>query len=193
MNSDATMWASTSAVTHDPSLLRKADPGMTLADTSLDNFHETATAQRSDELARAYVHAINAADDAALDTGLAPTFLSYAYGGVRSRTATKKYYESLRNSFSDLQLQVHENIGVLAENDMVALRTIITGNHTGDYAGVTATGRQIQTSAGRPTVGPTSAMVGQSDEAPCQMDWPSKPMWWPRTTASRRSACGTEQ
>ncbi len=120
---------------------------MTLADTSLDNFHETATAQRSDELARAYVHAINAADDAALDTVLARTFLSYAYDGVRSRTATKKYYESLRNSFSDLQLQVHENIGVLAENDMVALRTIITGTHTGDYAGVTATGRQIQTSA----------------------------------------------
>ena len=120
---------------------------MTLADTSLDNFHETATAQRSDELARAYVHAINAADDAALDTVLARTFLSYAYDGVRSRTATKKYYESLRNSFSDLQLQVHENIGVLAENDMVALRTIITGTHTGDYAGVTPTGRQIQTSA----------------------------------------------
>ena len=120
---------------------------MTLADTSLDNFHETATAQRSDELARAYVHAINAADAAALDTVLARTFLSYAYDGVRSRTATKKYYESLRNSFSDLQLQVHENIGVLAENDMVALRTIITGTHTGDYAGVTATGRQIQTSA----------------------------------------------
>ncbi len=120
---------------------------MTLADTSLDNFHETATAQRSDELARAYVHAINAADDAALDTVLARTFLSYAYDGVRSRTATKKYYESLRNSFSDLQLQVHENIGVLVENDMVALRTIITGTHTGDYAGVTATGRQIQTSA----------------------------------------------
>ena len=120
---------------------------MTLADTSLDNFHETATAQRSDELARAYVHAINAADDAALDTVLARTFLSYAYDGVRSRTATKKYYESLRNSFSDLQLQVHENIGVLVENDMVALRTIITGTHTGDYAGAPATGNSIQTSA----------------------------------------------
>ena len=78
---------------------------------------------------------------------MARTFLSYAHDGVRSRTATKKYYESLRDSFSDLQLEVHENIGVLVENDMVALRTIITGTHTGDYAGVTATGRQIQTSA----------------------------------------------
>jgi predicted ester cyclase len=120
---------------------------MIMAYTSLDNFHETATAQRSDELARAYVHAVNTADDAALDTVLARTFLTYAYDGVRSRTATKKYYESLRNSFSDLQLQVHDNVGVLVENDLIALRTIITGTHTGDYAGVAATGKQIQTSA----------------------------------------------
>jgi len=120
---------------------------MIMARTSLDNFHETATAQRSDELARAYIHAVNTADDAALDTVLARTFLTYAYDGVRSGTATKKYYESLRNSFSDLQLQVHENVGVLVENDLIALRTIITGTHTGDYAGVAATGKQIQTSA----------------------------------------------
>jgi predicted ester cyclase len=78
---------------------------------------------------------------------LARTFLSYSYDGVRSRTAMKKYYASLRNSFSDLRLQVHENIGVLVENDLVALRTIITGMHSGDYAGVAATDRQIQTSA----------------------------------------------
>jgi predicted ester cyclase len=44
-------------------------------------------------------------------------------------------------------LQVDENIGVLVENDMIALRTIITGTHTGDHAGVTATGRPIRTSA----------------------------------------------
>lgn len=120
---------------------------MTIPHTSLDNFHATATAQRFDELARAYVRAVNAADDAALDTVLARTFLSYSYDGVRSRTATKKYYASLRDSFADLRLQVHENVGVLVENDLVALRTIITGTHSGDYAGVPATGRPIQTSA----------------------------------------------
>jgi len=120
---------------------------MTLAHTSLDNFHVKSTGQRFDELARAYVDAINAADDGALDTVLARTFLSYACDGVRSRTATKKYYESLRNSFSNLHFQVHENVGVLVEDDMVALRTIITGTHTGEYAGVPATGKQIHTSA----------------------------------------------
>lgn len=58
---------------------------MRLQRTSLDNFHATARAQRADELARAYVDAV-----------LARTFLSYAHEGVRSRTATKKYYAGLR-------------------------------------------------------------------------------------------------
>ena len=42
---------------------------------------------------------------------------------------------------------MHENIGVLVEGDLVALRTIITGTHTGHYADVAPTGSQIQTSA----------------------------------------------
>jgi predicted ester cyclase len=119
---------------------------MNIPGTSLDNFHATASAQRADELARAYVDAVNAGDDAALDAVLARTFLSYSREGVRSRTATKQYYDDLRKTFSDLHFQVHENVGVLVENDLVALRTIVTGVHTGDYAGVPATGKQIQTS-----------------------------------------------
>jgi predicted SnoaL-like aldol condensation-catalyzing enzyme len=42
---------------------------------------------------------------------------------------------------------VHENVGVVVEGDLVALRTIITGTHTGDYAAVAPTGSAIQTSA----------------------------------------------
>ena len=42
---------------------------------------------------------------------------------------------------------MHENIGVLVDGDLVALRTIITGTHTGDYAGVAPTGSPVQTSA----------------------------------------------
>jgi hypothetical protein len=98
---------------------------MSIRGTSLDNFHPTARAQRVYELARAYVDAVNAGDDAALESVLARTFLSYAHDGVRSRTATKKYYAGLRTSFSDLHCQVRENVGVLVENDLVALRTIV--------------------------------------------------------------------
>jgi predicted ester cyclase len=114
--------------------------------TSLDGFHQTKTAQAFDELTRAFIDAINTQNGALSDEVLARNFLSYAFDGVRSRTETQKHFAALRNSFADLHFGVHENVGVLVENDLVALRTIVTGTHTGDYAGVGATGKQIQTS-----------------------------------------------
>jgi predicted ester cyclase len=118
----------------------------TLPRTSLDGFHTTDTAQRSDELARAFVTAIDRQDTAALDRVLARNFQSYGRDGLRSRTGFKRYYGDLHHAFSDLSFQVHENVGVLVENDLIALRTIMTGNHTGEYLGVAATNESIQTS-----------------------------------------------
>src|SRR5271168_3978906 len=114
--------------------------------TSLEGFHQTKTAQAFDELARAFADAINTQDSSRFDEVLARNFLSYTFDGALSRTRTKKYFAALRNSFADLHFEVHENIGVLVEDDLIALRTIVTGTHTGDYDGVPTTGRQIQTS-----------------------------------------------
>jgi predicted ester cyclase len=119
----------------------------TTALTSQDGFHATSAAQRVDELARALFDAVNAGDPARTDAILARSFLSYDVHGTRSRTGLKRYHSDLRRSFPDLRFGVHENIGVLVEGDLVALRTIITGTHTGDYAGLAPTGRAIQTSA----------------------------------------------
>jgi len=115
--------------------------------TSLDGFHATPTAQRADALARALFDAVNADDPARTDAVLARSFLSYDAHGTRSRTGLRRYHSDLRRSFPDIRFQVHENIGVLVEGDLVALRTIITGTHTGHYAGVAPTGRPVQTSA----------------------------------------------
>jgi hypothetical protein len=115
--------------------------------TSLDGFHATSAAQRVDELARALFDAVNAGDPARTDAVLARSFLSYDVHGTRSRTGLKRYHSDLRRSFADLRFEVHENVGVLVEGDLVALRTIITGTHTGDYAGLAPTGRPVQTSA----------------------------------------------
>ena len=41
---------------------------------------------------------------------------------------------------------MHENVGVIVENDMVALRTLLTGTHGGVYGGVPATGKPVDTS-----------------------------------------------
>src|SRR5580693_489050 len=115
--------------------------------TSQDGFHTTASAQRSDELVRAFFAAVNDDDDERIDSTAARSFLSYDVHGTRSRTGFKRYVSELHRSFSELRLQVHENIGVLVDGDLVALRTIVTGIHTGDYAGVAPTGSPIQTSA----------------------------------------------
>ena len=114
--------------------------------TSLDSFHATSTAQRADELVRAFFGAVNADEQPQIDELVDRGFLSYDLYGTRSRTGLKHYYSNLRRSFSELRFEVHENVGVLAEGDLVALRTIITGTHTGDYAGVAQTGNRIQTS-----------------------------------------------
>lgn len=114
--------------------------------TSLDGFHATETAQRADELVRRFFDMINAADWARFDDVLARIFRSYAVDGMRTRTGAKAYYADLRRSFSDLRFEVHENVGVLVEEDRIALRTIVTGKHTGDYASVPPTEKTIQTS-----------------------------------------------
>lgn len=114
--------------------------------TSLDGFHVSDTAQRADRMARAFVAAIDAGDDAALDRVLARNFQSYGRDGLLSRTGLKRYIAGLHRSFSGLSLQVHENVGVLVENDLVALRTIMTGTHSGDYLGVAPTNQAIHTS-----------------------------------------------
>src|SRR6185437_6260719 len=115
--------------------------------TSLDGFHATAAAQRADELARTLFDAVNDDNHARIDPVLARSFLSYDVHGTRSRTGFKRRVSELHRSFSELRLQVHENIGVLVDGDLVALRTIITGTHTGDYADVAPTGNPVQTSA----------------------------------------------
>jgi predicted ester cyclase len=115
--------------------------------TSLDGFHAARSAQSADELVRAYFDAVNVEDTASIDKLLARSFLSYDVRGMRSRTGLKRYQAELRSSFSDLRFDVHENIGVLVEDDLVGLRTIITGTHRGEYVGVAATGNTIQTSA----------------------------------------------
>src|SRR5712675_911979 len=104
--------------------------------TSLDGFHATAAAQRKDELVRAFFDAVNADDQARVDKLLDRGFLSYDVHGTRTRTGLKRYLADLRRSFSDLRFDVHENVGVLVQGDLVALRTVITGMHTGEYAGV---------------------------------------------------------
>src|SRR6201985_3938166 len=88
---------------------------------SLDVSHATATAQRADELARTLFEAVNDDDHARIDAILARSFLSYDLHGTRSRTGFKRYVSELHRSFSGLRLEVHEQVCVLVERELVAL------------------------------------------------------------------------
>jgi hypothetical protein len=70
-------------------------------------------------------------------------------------------------SFSELRFEVHENVGVFVEGELVALRTIISGTHAGDYVGTAAAGSPIQTgrrtSSGSATT--SSSSTGRSSTA----------------------------
>jgi len=72
---------------------------------SPDGFHATPTAQRADELARAFFDAVNAGDAARADAVLARSFLSYDVHGTRSRTGLRRYHSDLRRSFPDLRFE----------------------------------------------------------------------------------------
>jgi hypothetical protein len=68
--------------------------------TSLDGFHATASAQRSDELVRAFFAAVNDDNEERIDAIAARSFLSYDIHGTRSRTGFKRYVSGLHESFS---------------------------------------------------------------------------------------------
>ena len=80
--------------------------------TSLDGFHATPSAQRSDELVRAFFAAVNGDDYERIDAAAARSFLSYDLHGTRSRTGFKRYVSDLHQSFSGLRFEVHESTQV---------------------------------------------------------------------------------
>jgi hypothetical protein len=73
--------------------------------TSLDGFHATPTAQRADELTRAFFDAVNGDDPARTDAVLARSFLPYYVHSTRSRTGLRRYHSDLRRSFPDLRFE----------------------------------------------------------------------------------------
>ncbi|MEV0637653.1 ester cyclase [Streptomyces sp. NPDC050619] len=112
--------------------------------TSLDGFHLTWENQQADVLVREYFQALNEGTDDDVDRLLAPTFESHRRTGTTGRNGEKNRLLTLRAAFPDLSYEVHENVGVVVEGDMVALRTYVSGTHEGPYAGHDPTGRSFR-------------------------------------------------
>ena len=112
--------------------------------TSLDGFHLTWEQQQADLLVREFMSAINEGAVGEFDRLLAPTFESHRRSGSSGRNGEKNRLLALRTAFPDLRYEVHENVGVLVDGDLLALRTIITGTQDGPYAGHAPTGKRFR-------------------------------------------------
>jgi len=60
---------------------------------------------------------------------------------VRGPAALKLFINNFRKSISDLRIDIDD---ILAENDEVMVRGVLTGTHTGDGLGVPASGTPIR-------------------------------------------------
>lgn len=112
--------------------------------TSLDGFHLTWENQQADLLAREFFGALNAAAVDELDRLVAPTYESHRRTGSTGRNGEKNRLRSLRASFPDLTYEVHENVGVIVDDHLLALRTYISGTHEGPFAGHGPTGKRFR-------------------------------------------------
>ena len=99
---------------------------------------------RNAELGRRYFQEVwNGGNVAALDELLAPTYVNHTPStpdpppGPRG---LKPIVLAIRQAFPDLHYEIRD---VIATEDAVVIRTVMTGTHRGDLFGVRATGRRV--------------------------------------------------
>ena len=94
--------------------------------------------QRNKAVSRSYLEAIsNARDFAAAECHFAPGVTFNGSGDVRAQIMRQL---NLRQGFPDLRLTIEDQI---AEDDRVVTRVTFHGTHSGEFAGVAATGRPV--------------------------------------------------
>lgn len=98
----------------------------------------TDLAANKDLVRRFYAEAINDRDLGAVDRLLAEDFTHD--GERRGRDGQRVAVAAFLDAFEDLR---NEILLILAEDDLVAAHQRWTGTHTGDFAGVAATGRAV--------------------------------------------------
>ncbi len=95
-------------------------------------------------IARQYFKAFVANDHAWMDEHISEGFVRNDPGldfEVRGPEGVKKLGEVLLGAFSDMQLDVQDEV---AEGDKVLMRLILRAKHAGEFAGVPATNKNVE-------------------------------------------------
>ncbi len=79
-----------------------------------------------------------------IDEIFAPDFVEHSFppsmGLAPGREGIRQYISMVRTGFPDVDLKVHQ---IISEDDMVAVRNVGRGTHTGEFMGIPPTGNQV--------------------------------------------------
>ncbi len=100
------------------------------------------TTETNKALTRQFMErAFNEGDLTIVDEALAPEGIDHQEPlGTNFATHLKAVITMLRTAFPDLHFEIHD---MLAEGELVAFRSTMTGTHRGPFQGLLPTGRQI--------------------------------------------------
>jgi steroid delta-isomerase-like uncharacterized protein len=95
-------------------------------------------------LYRRYLEILNARRPDMLDEVVSPDFVGHdlPHGFLAGREGLKQYRSMLDHAFPDFEAVLQD---IVAEDDRVAARVRMHGHHRGEFAGVAATGRLVNT------------------------------------------------
>jgi len=102
------------------------------------------TTEDNKALMRRLLETSVASDQTALKELLAPDFVAHLPSGPANREVFLQHNAVFNMAFSGVQLTVKD---LIAEGDKVVARTTWRGTHTGDFQGLSPTGKQIAISA----------------------------------------------
>ncbi|MET4291179.1 putative ester cyclase [Bradyrhizobium sp. LB8.2] len=95
-------------------------------------------------LVRRFFTAVESGDFHVFDEIVAQDYNDHRVGQGRGRVTLKQYFAGLHSAFADLKLQIST---MVAEGDKAAVLSAVRGTHKGDFAGLRATGREINAMA----------------------------------------------
>src|SRR3954470_17775587 len=106
-----------------------------------------APAEHNRTVARRWIDAFNARDDAAEAAARTPDYIAHAPDSIQTATldsdAWVEFLGLFLEGFPDLHLQVQDSA---ADEGMVAQRILFTGTHTGSFRGLPPTNRPVHCS-----------------------------------------------
>jgi steroid delta-isomerase-like uncharacterized protein len=86
---------------------------------------------------------VNAGDFSVIDKLVADDFVEHeAFPGIEpNKEGVTQFFTLFQSAFPDFRMETHE---IVAEDDLVCIRSTTTGTHEGEFMGVPPTGKRIE-------------------------------------------------